>query len=513
MKIRTRWARIRILVFLLVAVLLLYVTSAWSSRDVKHLKTNRTLKEWGADIVQNHDSAKSENPLTVGHDQPSNMGSRIQEKEGKPYVNVEQVNTNRDIIPPDAGQALNNAAGNGMATYRKLVAIAMNDLPEKMNNGIGDARRMITSAGNEAIVEQANIDNGLQDKIAENTKQHATEDNQVKQSVFIDPVLYVNSTNEIAKTHSILMWNPPGWMFNWFADLDLNQCAYKNCKMIFNKDEFQKSSAVMFSIGDKGMGPRPPISAATRNPDQAWIFYSLESPIHIRLSKYNDPQWNQAMNWSWTYRTDADIFHPYGILQTRLEPPTKNYTAIFRQKTKMAAWAVSHCSTQSRREEYVKLMSNYTQVDIYGRCGRHYPNDFKQVIERDYKFYMGFENSICQDYVTEKTFNYYKRDIITVVRGGIDYKKYLPDGSYINAADFSSAKELTDFMKKLGSDEEEYIKYLKRKDKYSVKERDYVFRDAMCNICNKLNNLDKYRKSYDDFIKWMGTCTSPTDVH
>ena len=179
----------------------------------------------------------------------------------------------------------------------------------------------------------------------------------------------------------------------------------------------------------------------------------------------------------------------------------------------MAAWAVSHCSTQSRREEYVKLMSNYTQVDIYGRCGRHYPNDFKQVIERDYKFYMGFENSICQDYVTEKTFNYYKRDIITVVRGGIDYKKYLPDGSYINAADFSSAKELTDFMKKLGSDEEEYIKYLKRKDKYSVKERDYVFRDAMCNICNKLNNLDKYRKSYDDFIKWMGTCTSPTDVH
>lgn len=331
-------------------------------------------------------------------------------------------------------------------------------------------------------------------------------------NVYVDPGLYVHTTNEIVRNHSILIWNPPGWMANWYGDVDMRQCGHKNCQMEFHRGKFHQASAVMFSVGDSGMGYSPPVSPDKRNPDQAWLFYTLESPVHLMLSDFRSSQWHRTFNWSWNYRLDSDIFHTYGIMQTRQAPPVKNYTAIFKRKTKMAAWAVSHCGTHSKREDYVKILKTHTQVDIYGQCGQPYPSNFKQLLNNDYKFYLGFENSLCRDYVTEKLFNYLKSDVIVIVRGSFDYNKYLPKGTFINANDFSSIKALAEFMKNLAEDEDQYIKYLQNKDMYDIKERDFMFREALCNICHKVNNLEKYRKTYDNVEQWLGPCQQVTDL-
>ena len=47
------------------------------------------------------------------------------------------------------------------------------------------------------------------------------------------------------------------------------------------------------------------------------------------------------------------------------------------------------------------------QVDEYGPCGKHSCPRSNQslcneMLSRDYKFYLSFENSHCTDYITEK---------------------------------------------------------------------------------------------------------------
>ena len=136
-----------------------------------------------------------------------------------------------------------------------------------------------------------------------------------------------------------------------------------------------------------------------------------------------------------TYRLDSDFSNPYGWVEPAGQPlgiPPKpndfpdltfdamsetNYHSEFletlKQKTakkeKLVAWMVSNCKTHSQREDFVKELQNHIPVDIYGECGKlkckHLENDQNhclQNIEDNYKFYLSFENSICNEYVTEK---------------------------------------------------------------------------------------------------------------
>jgi hypothetical protein len=60
-----------------------------------------------------------------------------------------------------------------------------------------------------------------------------------------------------------------------------------------------------------------------------------------------------------------------------------------------------------------------------------------------YKFYLSFENSVCDDYVTEKYFNILKYNVIPVTFSGVNFSAIgAPPHSSINVLDFGSPKKL-----------------------------------------------------------------------
>ena len=155
-----------------------------------------------------------------------------------------------------------------------------------------------------------------------------------------------------------------------------------------------------------------------RKAHQMFILFSLEPPTN-----FNNLQWfENYFNWTVSYLDRSDFVFKYGeIGPLESAPKSTAQVAQYRQnvresgvdpslgKSRLVAWAVSNCKANSNRQEYVKILSKWIQVDIFSKNGRCGGKDqclkgtkCSDHIERTYKFYLSFENSICQDYVTEK---------------------------------------------------------------------------------------------------------------
>jgi hypothetical protein len=156
---------------------------------------------------------------------------------------------------------------------------------------------------------------------------------------------------------------------------------------------------------------------------QVFILFSLEPPSHVK----NLTLYENYFNWTMSYLSRSNFPVKYGeIVPLESAPKTETQVAAIRQKvrqsgvdpsrgkSRMIAWLVSNCQAESNRQEYAKILSKWIQVDIFsrnGRCGgtdlcsRSNNTQCQDYIERTYKFYLSFENSICQDYVTEKVNN------------------------------------------------------------------------------------------------------------
>ena len=158
------------------------------------------------------------------------------------------------------------------------------------------------------------------------------------------------------------------------------------------------------------------------------------------------------------------------------------------------------------------------RVDKYGGCvwdSHHSRVDLEQRLKGDYLFYLSFENSLCKDYITEKYFRNLKLNVINVVRGGADYDRLLPNGTFINTAWFSSAKELVAYMKKVSANETEYMEYLRTSDKYTEQVNNFDHNKyTWCHLCERLNNLDEYKKTYTEMVDFLadGSCFVANDV-
>lgn len=307
----------------------------------------------------------------------------------------------------------------------------------------------------------------------------------------------VKEKPQIRNQKLILYWNAPEDWFDTFGS-----CPYTNCKFTRSKDDFQYSDAVLFHASYDAKD-YVFTSVPAKIPGQVWVYLSLEPPRYRPSFK----RFRNVINWTVTYRRDADIFLPYHKVVLKDKPRPQQSARSPDLKLKSVAWFVSNCKTSSKREKFVRLLKQYIDVDIYGKCGelkcqRIGTNHSVclNMLTRDYKFYLSLENTNCRDYITEKPFHVMNETVIPILWKGYNSSIFLPPYSYIDATEYTSVNKLADYMKMLSVNTEKYNKYFKWKSYYTLTDR---CKDTLCTLCKRLNNADKNKRLYDDIDRWV----------
>nr|KAG5707771.1 hypothetical protein BaRGS_015931 [Batillaria attramentaria] len=325
------------------------------------------------------------------------------------------------------------------------------------------------------------------------------------------------TSNKVITWYAVAATQLPEDLFDddVFDDCPAHRCRFVKPEMLKREDKDKVVDAIIFP-GVAGRDKEPP---SRTHPDQVFIYYDMEAPMHPAKS-FGSQAWNSIFNWTWSYRRDADIWQPAGFLQRvdKVKPSTSFKDIVkAKNKHKVVAWFANTCNVPSKRDQYVRELQKHIQVDMFGQCGNlTCPKGFAclETLSSKYFFYLSFEDALCKDYVTDKFFDMFLEDIhlVPVVLGGADYESFFPQGTYIDASWFSSPKDLAEFLKFLMEDKKTYTEFLWRKSHFVYTGSDT--NSALCQLCQQLHSLKSSRRTYPDFQQWYRTdqCKAPRPV-
>ncbi|XP_046448041.1 alpha-(1,3)-fucosyltransferase C-like isoform X1 [Daphnia pulex] len=338
----------------------------------------------------------------------------------------------------------------------------------------------------------------------------------------VDVCIPSNETNSHDIPKTILFWTTFYGEHVWNKlKMDLNEeCPNHNCRLTTDRRLLNESDAVIFHFWQDKLDRIP----TCRRPDQYYVYLNFESAIRSRSYFPWRKIPRDFFNLTATYRLDSDFFGKmfYGFQFDRLESiqPTSvdltNYYGVnITAKTKLAAWFVSNCQTSVNREGYVRELRRHIPVDVFGKCLENHKScprkkdannqslyyvktECDEALERDYLFYLSFENSFCPDYVTEKFYRAVEMGTVPVVFGGANYSLFAPPHSFINARDFQTPKLLAEYLVKLSENLDLYSKYFDWRGEFNLKRG-----SGWCKLCEMLNDSVAERKSYPVIEEWF----------
>lgn len=269
-------------------------------------------------------------------------------------------------------------------------------------------------------------------------------------------IIYVIGHEKLEELIYILQWTPRKTEPFNFMEKGQDAFVYKGCKYtncFITTDRAYFNDVRYFDVillNAVNIRTYLPVTLPhKRSKYQKYVFVSTESSANYPGAG----EYNGIFNWTWTYKFDSDINFSYIVVKDHrgdvigpkkdmywidikdMKQTSKYVRRKLRKKCKAVAWFVSNCDTLSDRLEFAKAMQlellKYLQVlDIYGECGDlKCPTDgwFDEcyaLIESDYYFYLAFENSFSEDYVTEKLLTALEHFSVPIVYGGANYTRY-----------------------------------------------------------------------------------------
>lgn len=249
---------------------------------------------------------------------------------------------------------------------------------------------------------------------------------------------------------TILFWGP----LDWTLEADVARWA-PSWRPESDRRQFPSADVVIFHI--------PSITRLPAKLDgQIWVAVSMESDVNYPM--LGDREFMSQFDYTMTYRRDSDFPLLYlwdGIgeaLRRPAEPKDGDATAVY---------FASSAYNASRRTEYAAEIMRHMGVASYGAAlnNRHLDRDdgwnTKMSVIARYPFTLAFENSVSEDYVTEKFFQPLIAGSVPVYLGAPNVAEFAPgDRCYIDVNDFDGPADLAAYLARLASRTDEYATYL-----------------------------------------------------
>lgn len=233
----------------------------------------------------------------------------------------------------------------------------------------------------------------------------------------------------------------------------VNQPQPGSATLVFDRSAIGRADAVVFHLPTLDPHDLPP-----RRPGQLWVGWSMESPVNCEL--FGDPAFMARFDLTTSYERTSDVWTPYlaGTWFPKLRDPLVGRDPV--------VWLASNPHDRCGRVAYAAEVMESVPVDSFGavlhnQAGSIPPGASSRLeLYRRYKFTLAFENSVAPDYVTEKFYEPLAAGSVPVYRGTKDVVELAPaEHCYIDAADFSSGRELGRYLDHLDRDEDAYLAY------------------------------------------------------
>ncbi|EGT60447.1 hypothetical protein CAEBREN_09293 [Caenorhabditis brenneri] len=290
------------------------------------------------------------------------------------------------------------------------------------------------------------------------------------------------------------------------------------CVIDTNRHQIESADAVVFHAADLSRFPLP----VSRKPNQVFVFNSMETPDNSGRFAVPD----SFFNWTSTHLYSSDAIHKYGsfliptqIAESRGFKVQSYYVQPKRlQKTKSGIFGlISNCHTTSKRELALLALQKHINITIGGKCATD--DRLKSIcppgvecldVFEQYPFYIAIENTVCNDYVTEKIWSRISVPSIPIVMRRRVYKNILPPKSFIAMDDYRNPIEMANHLRALEANATAYAEYFDWRQKGSWTSAPWNspgYRNGVCRVCEllwkaKSNETEPY-KSYKNVWKWF----------
>ncbi|XP_057604603.1 alpha-(1,3)-fucosyltransferase 4 [Hippopotamus amphibius kiboko] len=290
--------------------------------------------------------------------------------------------------------------------------------------------------------------------------------------------------------HRDLVKGSPDWPPPW--GVQVRPAEEQQVLVMDDEEEAAETQALAAS------GPRPP--------GQRWVWMNFESPTH---SPGLQSLAGNLFNWTLSYRADSDIFVPYGYLYPRSHPREQPLGLVppLARKQGLVAWVVSNWDERQARVRYYRQLSQYVTVDVFGKGGPGQPLPEAGLLHTvaRYKFYLAFENSQHQDYITEKLWrNAFLAGSVPVVLGPnrANYERFVPRSAFIHVDDFPDASSLAAHLQFLNRNPAVYRRYFNWRRSYAVHVTSF-WDEPWCRACQAVQMAGDQPKSVPNLAGWF----------